>query len=91
SNEYFKAIDAKGFRHRIVTPVFKDEKNGQSKIISFYAKRARGLMSAWMLKHDIETAEDLKDFDVAGYRFSNAASEGDTLVFTRSEADAART
>ncbi|MDI6005254.1 peroxide stress protein YaaA [Cobetia marina] len=90
SNEYFKAIDAKAFRHRIVTPVFKDEKNGQSKIISFYAKRARGLMSAWMLKHDIETAEDLKDFDVAGYRFSNAASEGDTLVFTRSEADAAR-
>lgn len=90
SNEYFKAIDAKAFRHRIMTPVFKDEKNGQSKIISFYAKKARGMMSAWLLKEDVDSPEGLKDFDVAGYRFSSAASQGDTLVFLRSEADAAR-
>jgi cytoplasmic iron level regulating protein YaaA (DUF328/UPF0246 family) len=90
SNEYFKAIDGKAFRHRIVTPVFKDDKNGQSKIISFYAKKARGMMSAWMLQEDIDTPETLKDFDVAGYRFDNAASEADTFVFTRSESDAAR-
>lgn len=90
SNEYFKAIDSKAFRHRIVTPVFKDEKNGQSKIISFYAKKARGMMSAWLLKEDIDSADDLKHFDIAGYRFSSAASDSDTLVFTRTEAEAAR-
>ncbi|RTR03316.1 peroxide stress protein YaaA [Halomonas nitroreducens] len=87
SNEYFKAIDAKRLKARVITPVFKDEKNGQYKIISFYAKKARGLMAAWMIRQRLDDAEALKDFDVAGYRFNAALSEGDTLVFCRDERD----
>ncbi|WP_106479043.1 peroxide stress protein YaaA [Phytohalomonas tamaricis] len=85
SNEYFKVIDAKRFPHRIVTPVFKDAKNGQYKIVSFYAKKARGWMSAWMIRERLERPEGLKEFDVNGYRFNAAMSEGDTWVFTREE------
>lgn len=85
SNEYFKAIDHKRLESRVITPVFKDAKNGQYKIISFYAKKARGLMSAWLIRQRIDDPEKIKNFDVAGYRFSAAMSEGDTLVFTREE------
>lgn len=85
SNEYFKAIDHQRLEARIITPVFKDAKNGQYKIISFYAKKARGLMSAWLIRQRIDAPERLKEFDVAGYRFSPAMSQGSTLVFTREE------
>lgn len=87
SNEYFKAINAKKLNAHIITPVFKDEKNGTFKIISFYAKKARGLMSAWIIKQRINEPEQLKAFDVAGYRFDAAASQGDPLVFIRKESD----
>ncbi|MBZ5486957.1 peroxide stress protein YaaA [Halomonas aquamarina] len=87
SNEYFKAVDAKKLDARIITPVFKDEKSGTFKIISFYAKKARGLMSAWIIREGINTPEALKEFDVAGYRFDAQASESGTLVFTRREAE----
>ncbi|WP_249978087.1 peroxide stress protein YaaA [Vreelandella olivaria] len=87
SNEYFKAIDAKKLNAQVITPVFKDEKNGAFKIISFYAKKARGLMSAWIIKQKINEPDQLKAFDVAGYRFDAAASQGDTLVFIRKESD----
>ncbi|MEQ6890562.1 peroxide stress protein YaaA [Halomonas sp. CS7] len=85
SNEYFKAIDTRRLASRVITPVFKDEKNGKLKIISFYAKKARGLMAAWMIRQRLDDPEGLKDFDVAGYAFNAALSEGDTLVFTRAE------
>ncbi|WP_445156660.1 peroxide stress protein YaaA [Halomonas sp. E14] len=85
SNEYFKAVDAKRLQARIVTPVFKDEKRGQYKVISFHAKKARGLMAAWMIRERLDDPARLKEFDVAGYRFNSAMSEGDTLVFTRQE------
>lgn len=85
SNEYFKAIDAKALKARVITPVFKDEKNGQLKIISFYAKKARGLMAAWMIRERLDDPACLKDFNIAGYSYSPAMSEGDTLVFTRPE------
>ncbi|MDR5907667.1 peroxide stress protein YaaA [Franzmannia qiaohouensis] len=85
SNEYFKAIDAKALDAEVITPVFKDAKNGQYKIISFYAKKARGLMSAWIIRQRLNHAADLKEFDVAGYRYHPAMSEGGTLVFTREE------
>ncbi|MBE0489888.1 MAG: peroxide stress protein YaaA [Halomonas sp.] len=85
SNEYFKAIDAKRLQARVITPVFKDEKNGKLKIISFYAKKARGLMAAWMIRERLDDPERLKDFDLAGYAYNPAMSEGDTLVFTRPE------
>lgn len=88
SNEYFKAIDTRKLRARVITPVFKDEKNGKLKIISFYAKKARGLMAAWMIRQRLEDPERLKEFDVAGYRFDGDLSQGDTLVFTRPEAAA---
>ncbi|MDR5868524.1 peroxide stress protein YaaA [Halomonas koreensis] len=87
SNEYFKAIDARRLDARVITPVFKDEKNGQYKIISFYAKKARGLMAAWMIRQRLDDPEGLKDFDVAGYRFDAAQSQGDTLVFCRAGQD----
>ncbi|MCP1314579.1 MULTISPECIES: peroxide stress protein YaaA [unclassified Halomonas] len=85
SNEYFKAVDVKKLDADIVTPVFKDEKNGTFKIVSFYAKKARGLMAAWIIREKIDSAEKLKAFDVAGYTFDPGASEAGTLVFTRSE------
>lgn len=83
SNEYFKAIAARKLKADVVTPVFRDLKNGQYKIISFYAKKARGLMAAWMIRQRLDEREGLKDFNVAGYRFNTAQSEGNTLVFTR--------
>lgn len=87
SNEYFKVIDAKRLTCRVITPVFKDEKNGQFKIISFYAKKARGLMAAWMIRQRVDYPEDLKRFDANGYRFNNSLSDGDTWVFTRRESE----
>lgn len=83
SNEYFKAVDTQRLGCRVITPVFKDEKNGQLKIISFHAKKARGMMAAWMIKNDVDTPEGLKAFDGGGYRYHEALSQGDTLVFTR--------
>ncbi|MDN3521263.1 peroxide stress protein YaaA [Halomonas ramblicola] len=85
SNEYFKAIDTGRLQARVITPVFKDEKNGKLKVISFYAKKARGLMAAWMIHQRLDDPEGLKDFAVAGYTYNAAMSEGDTLVFTRPE------
>ncbi|WP_027967681.1 peroxide stress protein YaaA [Halomonas halocynthiae] len=87
SNEYFKAVDTKRLDARILTPVFKDEKNGQYKIISFYAKKARGLMAGWIIRERINSPEALSEFDVAGYRFSASESSGDKLVFCRAEQD----
>jgi len=83
SNEYFKAVNAKKLNVRIITPAFKDWKNGQYKMISFYAKKARGLMTRYMIDHHIDQPEQLKDFDSDGYRFSQEMSEGDNWVFIR--------
>lgn len=85
SNEYYKAVDSNALDARIVTPVFQDEKNGKYKIISFYAKKARGLMAAWILQNKVYDVDGLSDFNVAGYRFSAKDSQGDTLVFRRTE------
>ncbi len=64
---------------------FKDKKNGEYKIISFYAKKARGLMSAYAIKNGILEATKLKKFDAAGYAYNNALSQGNNWVFTREE------
>ncbi|WP_428034058.1 peroxide stress protein YaaA [Amphritea sp.] len=85
SNEYFKSVKPKELQARIVTPVFKDWKNGQYKIISFFAKKARGLMCRYAIKHQITDAEQLKNFDLAGYQYDESQSKGDTWVFTRKE------
>ncbi len=83
SNEYFKAVNAKQLDARIITPVFKDAKNGQYKIISFYAKKARGLMSRYIIDNRITEPEAIKEFDTDGYYFSEAESSGDDWVFLR--------
>lgn len=83
SNEYFKSVKAKQLNARIITPIFKDAKNGQYKIISFYAKKARGLMSRYIIDHQITEAEAIKGFDREGYYFSAEQSKGDDWVFLR--------
>ncbi len=85
SNEYFKVIDKKKFVGNIVSPVFKDEKNGKLKIISFFAKKARGLMSNYIIKNKISTVEDLKGFDFEGYHYDNKLSKPNELLFVRAE------
>jgi cytoplasmic iron level regulating protein YaaA (DUF328/UPF0246 family) len=89
SNEYFKAVKIKQLKAELITPVFKDEKNGQYKIISFYAKKARGLMAAYIIKNKVTTVKELCEFDVAGYRFVAAESDAQTITFKRSEQDLA--
>lgn len=85
SNEYFSAVKADQLEGRLVTPVFKDEKKGTYKIISFYAKKARGMMADFIVRNSITESDDLKKFDTAGYRFSEDDSDGANLVFLRAE------
>lgn len=83
SNEYFKAVKTKNINAKIITPAFKDYKNGEYKMIGFYAKKARGLMSRYIIDHKLTTAEDLKQFDSEGYRFKSTLSDETSWVFTR--------
>jgi cytoplasmic iron level regulating protein YaaA (DUF328/UPF0246 family) len=83
SNEYFKAVQKRNISGKIITPAFKDWKNGQYKMISFYAKKARGLMARYAADNKIETAEELKYFDYEGYRFAPDLSSENDWVFTR--------
>ncbi len=83
SHEYFKALHVDKLNARIITPVFKDWKNGQYKIISFYAKKARGLMSRYMIDNELHTPEQLKAFDSDGYQFSPQMSNTNEWVFIR--------
>lgn len=86
SNEYFKSVHPKGLPGPVIEPVFQDEKNGKYKVISFYAKKARGLMAAWILRNGIEKPADLKRFKEAGYRYDKEASTDLKPVFRRAEA-----
>ena len=83
SNEYFKAVKQKNLHARIVTPIFMDYKTDKYKIISFFAKKARGLMSAFIITNKITCVDDIKAFNSTGYAFNEAMSEGDKWVFTR--------
>jgi cytoplasmic iron level regulating protein YaaA (DUF328/UPF0246 family) len=83
SNEYSKSIDVKSLNAEVITPVFKDWKNGQYKIISFFAKKARGLMSRYVLENKIKNPNDLRAFDSDGYVFNEGYSTEKSLVFTR--------
>ncbi|XXQ67480.1 peroxide stress protein YaaA [Neisseriaceae bacterium B1] len=85
SQEYFKVLQPKKLNARIITPVFQDEKNGVYKVISFYAKRARGLMVRYAAENAIENVEQLKDFDLEGYQFNAAASSENEWIFQRKE------
>ncbi|WP_109419248.1 peroxide stress protein YaaA [Proteus terrae] len=85
SDEYFKSVNPKKLNAEIVKPVFLDEKNGKYKVISFYAKKARGLMSRFIIQEKLTNKVQLKEFDLEGYQFNSAESEGNTLVFKRAE------
>ncbi len=83
SNEYFKAVPKKVLKVEMITPVFKDFKNGQYKTIMTYAKKARGLMVRYIVDNNVETIEELKGFNTEGYGFSEEMSAKNELVFTR--------
>lgn len=83
SAEYFKAVNTKKLNARIITPVFKDMKNGKLKVIFLYAKQARGMMTGFVLRNHINNAEDLKGFNEGGYCFTENLSDDSTWVFTR--------
>lgn len=85
SNEYFKSLQATDIDAEIIVPVFKDFKNGKYKIISFYAKKARGLMSAYIIKNRLKKPEDIKAFNIDGYKYSKSESNGNNWVFLRKE------
>ena len=72
SNEYFSVIDSSLIDNKTITPQFKDFKNGKLKIISFYAKKARGLMTRFLIDNDIQSSSDIKNFNSSGYTFSQA-------------------
>jgi hypothetical protein len=85
SNEYFKAVKPALLNADVITPIFKDCKNGQYKIISFYAKKARGLMARFIIENRIATIEELKRFTVDAYYFVPAESSEKELMFKREE------
>lgn len=87
SNEYFKSVKPKLLKAQVISPVFEDWKGGKYKIISFYAKRARGLMARYAALHHIQDAEALKKFDVEGYAFDEKASTDVKWVFRRRQAE----
>ena len=85
SNEYFKVLKNKALTARVITPIFKDQKNGQYKVISFYAKKARGLMARYILENEVTDIAQLKDFCVDGYYFVEQENSENELLFYRNE------
>ncbi|MBU3021482.1 peroxide stress protein YaaA [Aestuariibacter sp. A3R04] len=83
SNEYFKSVKPKALDAMVVTPHFKDLKNGQYKVISFFAKKARGMMARYIIQNQVDDVAGLKAFDSAGYRFCEEQSTDTDLVFLR--------
>ena len=83
SNEYFDAVDTKKLKVPVITPEFKDYKDGKLKMISFFAKKARGMMVRYIIDTDAKTLDDIKGFNYEGYAFDANLSKGTTLVFTR--------
>ncbi|OOR88872.1 hypothetical protein B0181_07600 [Moraxella caviae] len=85
SNEYYGAVQPKNIKARIITPRFEDCKNGKYKVISFYAKKARGMMVNFAAKAQLESPEGLKEFNTDGYYFASDVSDDKTWVFRREE------
>ena len=83
SEEYFKAIDTTKLKVSVITPIFKDYKGDTLKVVSFYAKKARGRMVRFLAENEIRSVEDLKGFNTDGYAFSEQFSKGNELVFIR--------
>ncbi|KGK00417.1 peroxide stress protein YaaA [Thalassotalea sp. ND16A] len=85
STEYFKSVKKKELNATIITPAFKDWKNGQYKMISFFAKKARGLMARYIIENQLNDVEQIKQFDAAGYGYNDELSTPSVPVFTRKE------
>jgi len=83
SNEYFKSVKPKLLKAKIITPTFREYRNGEYLFISFLAKKARGLMVRYLIDNRIDDAEALKDFDTEGYGFEASLSRDNEWVFTR--------
>ena len=83
SNEYFKVVKPKVLKGEIITPAFKELKNGEYKMIGVYAKKARGLLSRYIIQNQLSDIEDIKSFDLEGYKFNKKVSKGNNWVFTR--------
>lgn len=83
SGEYFKAIDSKKIKGDIITPVFKELRNGEHKIISFSAKKARGMMARYIIKNNISDPEQIKNFDLDNYKFNKKLSKDNEFVFVK--------
>ena len=85
SNEYFSVLDKKALNARVVQPVFKDYSSGKYRVLSFFAKKARGQMAAWIIKNRIEEASELSTFGLDGYRYSKTESTEEKPVFLRKQ------
>ena len=83
SNEYSKSINFKKLKYPVITPIFKNEVNGQLKVVAVYAKKARGMMTRFLLENNISTAEDMKAFNAEGYYFNSELSTETDWVFSR--------
>ena len=83
SNEYFSALDKNSLEAEVISPVFKDYKNGDYKIISFHAKKARGLMTRFILSNNLKDPKDIEKFDFQGYKYSKKLSKDNAPVFLR--------
>lgn len=83
STEYSKAVDLKNIKRTVITPTFKEEKNGDYKVVMIFAKHARGAMARWIIENDVETVETLKNYGVDGYAYNERLSTENAPVFTR--------
>jgi cytoplasmic iron level regulating protein YaaA (DUF328/UPF0246 family) len=83
SKEYASAVDLKSFGKQVITPEFKENKNGKYSVVSFFAKKARGQMARYIINHQIVNIEEIKAFDLDHYRFDENLSKGNQWVFTR--------
>ena len=85
SNEYFKVIDKRSISSHIITPAFKEIKDGETRMIGMYAKQARGMMARYMIQNQIEDAEGLKNFNIGGYKFQKHQSDATNWIFNRKQ------
>ena len=86
SDEYWSAVKPASLNARVITPVFKDWKNGHYKVISFFAKKARGMMSAFIIRNRLDDVGQIKDFNAGGYEFAASMSSANVWVFVRNQA-----
>lgn len=85
SSEYFKSIQRQGVQSPIITPIFKEKKNGHAKVVGIFAKKARGLMARFIVQHQLTDVEDIKGFDAEGYAYTPALSDATQWVFCRTQ------